>query len=905
MKQYQFVRPLAFRLAPSQQTVSHTCSVLAFPSEMKQLLRGELARATKRSLDQVRLPMASLNKTIRMLVPGITSITPGADLEEKEMWLYSHETSLVSPQALRLILDAWIMTTFTALEQEERERLASSMATLPLEWQGHHLNLAQWRQNSEGTAVFSQQTELNGFLLLSDLVAAQLTQQQTILTWGGQPLHFRRVPAYGKDIELISWPPLPYHENEQRRWPYSVLITLSAQTVPFQAYPQLNCNVGIRRWAGPRVTSFPLKEDTSIYLADHVPWITSTSQSRSFQVAPASWERIPEQERVGKDTNRLVWRNTLVPLLNALHITEQERLPSPEAIRQAPEEYISYKGLPSAAIVYRNGIQPDHEVGTGLMAVDRYIFMEELKQKVAPVLEPLPLYQRRETKLVVPDSLFFPSTEGKKKEEILIQFQTQRRKLVAQQCGNVLAIEIWYQSQRIRLELLQALQRLLGGEFPTDAEDHFTIPTQELLLVISLHPLGELGAILPLPTEKKERRQERIREAIRQRVRAIEKSLPERSGRVLAFIELDDDDAFPEGRDPKPALRKGFALRQRLTHFLTPYRERDYWSDKRRKDEQEALKHRVESTILDGLRELGVLGMPLRLSVAMTKDTVQLPSNIHYVGLWLIKKFQATSATHVAQQVPVLVHMDTQSEDALVMAPGFQDWLSYADAQLALAQDAYVGFQKKEEVKEYILEALDTYLPDFEHTLLLCHGQNLQGTWEWLTNENMTKKLPKSLEAYEGLRIIRVRNGSHETPQWYAESDEEAYAGTQGVFQMGDSGYVFASIQGKPPTATISKSASKMLPRQGQDKNKQPKIFAPDPTLSAWNASIGEMTFVGANAQEAALYAKVADQLRHGFMVQYEHGLSLPFPLHLAKQLEAYVLPTNSIIQQILEEESE
>ena len=902
---YQFVRPLAFRLAPSQQTVPHSCSVLAFPGELKRLLRDELSRATERPSEQVRLPITSLNKTIRMLVPSITSITPRADLEEKEMWLYSHETSPVSPRALRLILDAWIMTTFTALEQEERERLTSTMATIPLEWQIHDSNLAEWEQNSEGTAVFLQQTELNGFLLLSDLVAAQLTAQQTVLTWEDEPLHFRRVPAYGKDIELISWPPLHYYENEQRRWPYSVLITLSAQTVPFQAFPQLNCNVGIRRWAGPRVSSFPLKEDTSIYLADHVPWVTSKSQSRSFQVAPASWERIPEPERVGKETNRLVWRNTLVPLLNALHITEQERLPSPEAIRQAPEEYISYQGLPSAAIVYRNGIQPDHEVGTGLMPVDRYLFMEELKKQVAPLLEPLPLYQRREIKLVVPDNLFSPPTEEKKKEEVLVQFRAQRRTLVARQCGNVLAIEIWYQSQRIRLELLQALQRLLGGEFPIDAGDQFTVPTQELLFVVSLHPLGELGAILPLSTEKKEKRQERIREAIRQRVRTIEKSLPERLERVLAFIELDDDTAFPEGRDPKSALRKGFALRQRLTHFLTPYIERNYWSEKRRKDEQEALKHRVESTILDGLRELGVLGTPLRLSVATTKEDVQLPLNIHYIGLWLIKKFQATSATHVAQQVPVLVHMDAESEEVLVMAPGFQDWLSYADAQLTLAQDGYVGFQKKEEVKEYILEALDRYLPEFDHTLLFCHAQNLQGTWEWLTNGKMTKKLPEFLEAYEGLRIIRVRNGSLETPQWYAESDEEAYAGTQGVFQMGDSGHVFASIQGKPPTATISKSASKMRPRQGQDKNKQPKIFPPDPTQSAWNASIGEMTFVGSDAREAALYAKVADQLRHGFMVQYEYGLSLPFPLHLAKQLEAYVLPTNSIIQQLLEEESE
>ena len=211
--------------------------------------------------------------------------------------------------------------------------------------------------------------------------------------------------------------------------------------------------------------------------------------------------------------------------------------------------------------------------------------------------------------------------------------------------------------------------------------------------------------------------------------------------------------------------------------------------------------------------------------------------------------------------------MDTLSTDVVALVSGFKSWLSYPDALLALAQDHYLGYKQPEDALRFIMTTLQRYLPSFKDTLLCCHAQNLQGVWPWLANDQITKRLPPLLAAYPRLRILRERTGEHETAEWYAQSETTPYAFSTGVFQIGDSGQVFASIQDKPPTAKRSKDLSKLSPRIGKDKQGQPKLFNPDPTVPAWNPGISEMTFCGNNPTEAELYAALANQLRHGFIL--------------------------------------
>lgn len=84
--------------------------------------------------------------------------------------------------------------------------------------------------------------------------------------------------------------------------------------------------------------------------------------------------------------------------------------------------------------------------------------------------------------------------------------------------------------------------------------------------------------------------------------------------------------------------------------------------------------------------------------------------------------------------------------------------------------------------------------------------------------------------------IVRVRSGEHETPEWYAQSEDRPYGFAHGVFTLGESGQVFASIQEKPPTTqNLSKELSKGLSRTKTDKEGNVKRIDPNPTVAAWN----------------------------------------------------------------------
>jgi hypothetical protein len=42
-------------------------------------------------------------------------------------------------------------------------------------------------------------------------------------------------------------------------------------------------------------------------------------------------------------------------------------------------------------------------------------------------------------------------------------------------------------------------------------------------------------------------------------------------------------------------------------------------------------------------------------------------------------------------------------------------------------------------------------------------------------NEHMTRTLPRELAQHERLRIVRLRTGDHEIPEWYAQRGEDEY----------------------------------------------------------------------------------------------------------------------------------
>jgi hypothetical protein len=876
MSGYEELRTLAFRLDDTVKTLPFTFYQLHFPEEWKRVLRELLAEATGRDINSVRLPMTTLNAALRALVPDLIYIAYDADKKEQNPlsprpWLYSEIK--IDPEALIIIIHSWIRVAFSKAPLESRQAALASIRAKDLVWQRVPVDLAQWTTRENGTAAPARS---DTFVLLPHLVAAKLSRPGVSLDYGAEQLRFRRAPlSSGKQgAELVSWPPIAY-EPAKKRWYYSIIITFTVQTVPFQPYPVIYCEIGVRRWAGP-----PIKElrrgNTSVYLLASVPWIRGLHYSPCFSVVP-----LEKSFTVSRDTQqqkpyvqKLQWGNGLTELIHDIQL--QELIPEPEALIGNPEAFLNLEGkqVVTAAVVYRNGMIPEHGARPGLMPGDRRDLAEKIAQFVSPTLiftdEPKKV-QYVFKKLSNP---FFT------KESF-----AERRRHTAQAVGDILTLEIWHQPEGIENILVQTIYDELGLT-PLDADDNtHTWATKELTVTIQKHSLGALGEPLNLENTKG-RRRERLHAAITERIRDVEKQLAivPSLGAHAAFIELADAQGFRGDSDPKYALRLGFAICGRVTQFITPPG-----------DERDDVDNRTKQAFLDLLRQSGVcLQLPQTLPLPKVAKQVgkgieqvqpQQPSRIHYAAVWSIKQNASGSHTRKQQWLLVLVHISPEGQIRAI-SPGMSGWEPYTRALQSIATQQIKGGYPStpQQMLAFIKEKIEEDIAPLGETLILCHAQNIRAIWPWIGNNQITREgiafggASQSAITLPGLHIVRIRSGDAETPEYYAQ-DGTKVGFARGLFRMGEQ--VFASTQSNPPQFKIRRNLSK-APRSGE--------VAQAAATAAWNPGLYELTVITDATYDAWQWAALTHELRQASL-HYAEATALPFPLHLAKGVEQYAAP--------------
>jgi hypothetical protein len=452
----------------------------------------------------------------------------------------------------------------------------------------------------------------------------------------------------------------------------------------------------VRRWVSLPIQSLPADKETSVYLLTSVPWLEGIPNSNSFQVAPIARERVPSsQQQEGQSKYRMKWGSNLAPLLGKLN--RQHPFPTPQDIINNPISALNLNGSPSAALVYRNGINPEHRVGPGLSPADRRYLAEKIAELLAPEWEFVEQLQRVKFKSAVGQNPFLPNSQTQKKNT-LTEFQNQRCMAIQQAVGEQLTVEIWYQQDSTKDALIKAMGECLG--IPESASLPYKFPELEFTLNISTQVLSALGDELKLDSGIKDKK-ERRRQAIRQRAEEVQKEIQKKasraSGVTVAFIELDSAEKFSGNTDPKDALRRGFALSERLTQFIST-------------EGTGNLPHRALNGFLDLLRQLGVQAAPPNIVIEQQKQIVddkgktknvhqkyEFPEKLNYVGLWMIKQNSPTSADGSIQRVPVMVYMTANTTDIKAIAPGFEGWLTYREALLKIACGEAKGFKRVEE----------------------------------------------------------------------------------------------------------------------------------------------------------------------------------------------------------------
>jgi len=856
---YNKIRTLSFRLAPDIDTLPYQFSALSFPQTWKSILRHSLAEAEKRSVDRVNLPVVSLNKALRALVPDLISVAKKAGDAKEHRWLYSAQQ--INPAALHLIAHAWVKTAFSKLSEAQRRDVLTHLAVDDLVWQDKTVDLAAWGTNASGT---TKSVHGENFDLLPDWIAARLSQAEVNFDLGSGPIRFRRAPLHNisNAAELLSWPPQTFVSRRQR-WFFSLVATISLQTVAYQPYPVVHIDLGLRRWLSQPNSSVPGGKKTSIYLLTQVPWIKGLHQSHAFQAAPIRWRRNGAAN--ASQQFHLAWDDDLLAILNTLH--PRQAFPDPQALIADPEGGFALPGERSAAITFRNGMKPGHKVGPGIYPGDRRPLLEQIADLLAPT------FVLTEAPTRVSYAIRLPRKPFLNKAKTAPSY-AERRRLIAEATGGELTVEMRTDTEIVTEALTDVICRNLDLPQP-DGECH-TWRTPELTLHYQSHPLGALGDTLT-PDSVIRKEEARHQAAVQARIETIRTTLPPAAGAVGSLVELSlGKDDYPAGEDPKGALRLGLARTNRLSQFIL--------------SGPDNIAHRAEAAFLDLLRQLGVQ------SGAPHIPLEGLPAPLNYVGLWLIKK---------PFFLPVFVHLRSDSAECRVLAPGLRQEASgpslgvlpYSQALKAIAQGNVNGFDywQKRQMTDFIRQTIEQDIVPLGDTLLLCHAQNTRTIWPWLANTRMTMdslafgwEQPQSITTWPGLRIVRIRDaGQHETPEWYAEN-EEAFGFSKGLFQMGER--IFGSTVQKSDKFKYSPRLSKVstwsLPGKGDRK---PASRSPEAQKFAWNPALYELTAAALQPGDTPWqWAAVAHELRQ-FASHYDEPTAMPLPLHLAKLVKEYL----------------
>jgi hypothetical protein len=371
LPKYNKIRLCAFRL--KHNLPAQIFYALKFPETVKDSLKNLVAERDSRPKDKVAIPIASLNEALRASIPGLIYI---GKIWEKN-WLYSPVE--IPIDKLSVIFSHWLDTEFPdetpnkrkkGITFEQRQAVMQLLSNPNnLKWEPVTLKTELWKKYANGTANITE--DADGFILLPDILATQLSDPNLKFKLSDETIQFYRcAPVEGAGAELISWPPLSYTQKNHTYY-YSIVLSLKVQTVPFQPYPQLQCDMSIRRWCSINETGLlPGGQASSVYIRTKLKWgegLNPYGYTEYFQVAPLVWKGEPK------------WANNLANLLHKLN-----PLPyTPEQILANPIQALNFQEIPNICITYKDGIIPGHKVGKGLPPINR----RQLAEQIALLLQ--------------------------------------------------------------------------------------------------------------------------------------------------------------------------------------------------------------------------------------------------------------------------------------------------------------------------------------------------------------------------------------------------------------------------------------------------------------------------------------------------------------------------------------
>lgn len=667
--------------------------------------------------------------------------------------------------------------------------------------------------------------------LLPMAVAARLAD--ATFSIGGRWLRFVQCPT-GYGAELMSWPP----EQDDARGPFSVTINISLLSVPFSHEPYANLSFGVRRWLptpGRLVSG-----------RGYAAFFEAPGHPLSFSSAKIRLTRAPQGG--GSDALIPQWDPAMAGVLDKAGWLA--RLPDPERLTTEPLN-LSESGSP-AALVLSAGMLPVERVSRQLPVIDRASLMSWAADVLAPQLEPVTPLRRVNRKIY----------QGLGTSKMSSVSPAELRSAI----GPQLTIELHTRSETTEQYVLDRLSERLDVELPR-AENFGKTATSVDLGDIKINIRGGgLGGRLADPKHT--------------------------SHPTISLVEIrernDPRTGATQDTDEKLEHRRRLAKSGRLTQFVgltAPLRQPP------RPDEDSANRNRVAYAVDDLLAQLGV-----RPGVLPHPTPGTLAGRPALLAIWLATAGDRGSEND--RRVPIAVLADPTGQRIMLRTLG-SDWLPLHEAALEIGRGPGPAELKIQvvDIPRFIIESVEHAVETYPDTVLLTHAQNLRAAWEPLGNDHLTvdvldfgggKRLPITM--LPGLRHVRVRTAEHdETPECYGINDATV-GQPAGLWQYLEP-RLFGSTTGKPAIAAdTSLSTSKLA--SGWRHGRQARL---NPKAPVWNERLVELLVAGLQPDDQAVHwAALAHELRNAAPF-HTWPTVLPWPLHLAAQVEQYIRVTRTV----------
>ncbi|EFO80396.1 hypothetical protein OSCT_1755 [Oscillochloris trichoides DG-6] len=775
----QSIQPVAFHLI--ETGLDLPLVAMHFPNEWRAPLDHLAALSSERGSERPSsFRIQSLNAAITAFTPQLF-VSPGQANRSDAPWLIATE-EIRSDKILRIVR-AWMAEHYsTRAELADAYDMAfEAIRHEDLMWEPFQLSPIQEPYPNNTARIDSL-----GYAALPAFVANALVKRDVRIPVGSQDRRLVRVPVAQDRAELQTWPPVYYEAENGRRAAYSYVIGISLQTLTGVPRPRIHLTYGVRRWRldplrTPDKLFLPGKEGRTVYLR-HPRALTGVPQSSHFTRAMLDGVFVGENQRVP------VWRDALAGIASRIGVA----LPVPDDLTLMPDRFLTpaQDDAVVAAIVEKT--PRSHPVGAGMGLEVREAITSAITGALGDLIELVPPLIRstvtgtpqRNQPMLEPDLREIPAD---------VRLQALRDSI-----GPEVVVEIWYQNQACRDQLVESLHAILTGDRPAlMADDEMGMPTppiqvtqrnlfagsegsvpppapvkkpkrkrvapdrpavdvssdHEILLpgsgVIRILPrqIGAWGAMLPEPTEADlKNRGEYKRRETQRRANQIAQELPATNGvPTLALIELPHFQDTRErqrryqvgSRDPKRALRLGMAQAGRVTKFTQGsfHADQDQKNAGRsRMTPDELLRERCENAVLEGLRQMGYLPGAIKVT---SIEGQSLPNRMVVAGVRMLRLTRKRTDTRI--YLPVVTVFDTSR-------PGVYAWLPdeyinvrpFHEAMLAITRfkDRDVARFQQDAMLVRLEQFLTKTLPETfgSDVVILVEAQNMRWFWPGIQN---------------------------------------------------------------------------------------------------------------------------------------------------------------------------